>query len=55
VNVPIYSGFQVFSAGNTPIRAGLADNFSVTAVPEPTALAALGLAGLVALRRRRSL
>lgn len=58
VNVPIYGGFQVFSSSGSPIRAGSADNFTATdiaAVPEPTSLAVLGLAGLLGLSRRRAL
>ncbi|HEV7298452.1 MAG TPA: PEP-CTERM sorting domain-containing protein [Tepidisphaeraceae bacterium] len=54
-NAPIYGGFQVFSGSNSNIRAGAADNFTaneIAAVPEPTSLAALGLAGLLGLRRR---
>ena len=52
---PFYSGFQVFSAGNSPTRAGVGDNFSTTFVPEPTATGVLVVAGcgLLARRRRR--
>lgn len=35
-------------------ESGNFDNLSITAVPEPTALAALGLAGVMAFRRRRA-
>jgi hypothetical protein len=54
-NTAIYSGFQVFSAGASPTRAQLGDNFSTsfTPVPEPTAAIMLlsGAGVLLGFRR----
>lgn len=40
-------------AGDANLAFGVFDNFSVTAVPEPTSLALLGVGSLAMLRRRR--
>jgi hypothetical protein len=39
--------------GNYTAPRGMIDDFSLTAVPEPTTIGALGLASLLTLRRRR--
>jgi len=48
------SGLQYIQLGKVENASGILDSLSLTAIPEPSALALLGLAGLLmALRRRR--
>lgn len=47
-------GFGIFQNSNNGSTTVDYDNFTITAVPEPTVMALLGIGGLMTLRRRRS-